>query len=109
MAMKVVLVDCLFYRGFLVTDGDTPRRHRTRLTRHNQDEERRYFLRCVRELLRVIGWQVGTPGSSGENVMKRTIGEDVGALAGGGEPSGGALTGHCWRQRRRSRWGCREA
>jgi hypothetical protein len=27
---------------------------------------RKYFLRCVKGLLRVIGWQVGTPGSSGE-------------------------------------------
>jgi len=25
----------------------------------------RYFLRCTRELLRVIGWQAGAPGSSG--------------------------------------------
>jgi hypothetical protein len=38
---------------------------RTRTVSADQREVRRYFLRRVRELLRVIGWQVGTPGSSG--------------------------------------------
>ena len=39
-----------------------------RLAVHGERPPQRYFLRCVSQLLRVIGWQAGIcPGSSGEN------------------------------------------